>query len=274
MSLLKRKYPFQPNINWVRDCLLYCLLVFLILYFLQPFGFNGFGGNKLLASLIFGAVTFCACVIYYQLVFNQLQRKVKIWRIWHQTLTILGMIFFIGLCNFVTFALILHLPYKIQYFMMFLYWTLIIGIVITVIAVSISYHRSLRNQLDTLINKTTQEQEGISVTIHDTRILGNDICIPLNDLLYIEAQKNKVAIYYLKNGKLTQAEIQSTLVSVMEGLADYVNIFQCHRSFAVNLNNITSAKGNSNGYTLQLNGGMSTVPVSRSYVPKLRSFIA
>ncbi|MDO4368693.1 MAG: LytTR family DNA-binding domain-containing protein [Bacteroidales bacterium] len=132
----------------------------------------------------------------------------------------------------------------------------------------------MRNQLDTLINKTTQEQEGISVTIHDTRILGNDICIPLNDLLYIEAQKNKVAIYYLKNGKLTQAEIQSTLVSVMEGLADYVNIFQCHRSFAVNLNNITSAKGNSNGYTLQLNGGMSTVPVSRSYVPKLRSFIA
>ena len=57
-------------------------------------------------------------------------------------------------------------------------------------------------------------------------------------------------------------------------LEDYHNVFQCHRSFVVNLNNITSAKGNSNGYVLELGGGLASVPVSRSFVPKLKSFIA
>lgn len=99
------------------------------------------------------------------------------------------------------------------------------------------------------------------------------MCIPLNDLLYIEAQKNNVAVYYLSNGQLNRIEIQSTLASVLNDLKDYPNIFQCHRSFVVNLNSITSAKGNSNGYTLELGGGLATVPVSRSFVPKLKSFV-
>jgi DNA-binding LytR/AlgR family response regulator len=118
------------------------------------------------------------------------------------------------------------------------------------------------------------EQEGVSVTIHDTRVRGNDVCIPINDLLYIEAQKNNVAVCFLKDGKPARAEIQATLAAVLEDLADYSNVFQCHRSFIVNLNNISSAKGNSNGYTLELGDGVATVPVSRSYVPKLRSFIS
>ena len=93
-------------------------------------------------------------------------------------------------------------------------------------------------------------------------------------MLYIEAQKNNVAVCYVKDGKLKREEIQSTLAAVLNDLADYDNVFQCHRSFVVNLNNITSAKGNSNGYTLEVGGGLATVPVSRSFVPKLRSFIA
>ena len=272
--MLKRKYPFQSNGKWVRDCMLYSFVVMLILYFLQPFGFNGFGGNKLLATLIFGAVTFFCCAVYHLLVFGPLQRKVQPWRIWHQVLAVLGMILFIGLCNFVTFALMLHIPFRMKYIFLFLYWTFIIGIIITALATGLSYYRSLRHQLDKLLDKTTVEQEGVSVTIHDTRVRGNDICIPINDLLYIEAQKNNVAVCYLKDGKPARAEIQTTLAAVLEDLADYSNVFQCHRSFIVNLNNISSAKGNSNGYTLELGDGVATVPVSRSYVPKLRSFIA
>ena len=103
---------------------------------------------------------------------------------------------------------------------------------------------------------------------------GNDLTLPVNDLLCVEAQKNNVAVSYLKDGELRKDEIQSTLTAVLDDLGAYDNVFQCHRSFIVNLNNISSAKGNSNGYTLELGGGLVTVPVSRSYVPKLKSFIA
>jgi len=69
-------------------------------------------------------------------------------------------------------------------------------------------------------------------------------------------------------------EIQTTFAAVLEDLSGFDNVFQCHRSFIINLNNISSAKGNSNGYILELGGGLVTVPVSRSFVPKLKSFIA
>lgn len=274
MSILTRKYPFLLHGHWAKDCLIYSLIVVGILYFLRPFGFNGFGGNKLLTALIFGAVTFCCCALYGQLVFHPLQRRARVWRIWHQALGVLGMVLFIGICNYFTFSLLFKLRLKWEYFWMFLCWTLIIGVVVTVCSTSIDYFRFLRGRLDALLDKTTQEQENITVCIHDSRVRGNDVSLPINDLLYIEAQKNNVAVCYVQDGKLVQEEIQSTLSGVLEDLAEYRNIFQCHRSFVVNLNNISSAKGNSNGYTLELGGGLATIPVSRSFVPKLKSFIA
>jgi DNA-binding LytR/AlgR family response regulator len=141
--------------------------------------------------------------------------------------------------------------------------------------------------MEALLSNTTKEQEDVSITIHDTSVRGhstsgrllpqerkNDLTIPINNLLYIEAQKNNVSVYYLKNGKLTTLEVHTTLTAVIEEMKAYGNIFQCHRSFVVNVNNITSAKGNSNGYQLILGSCTNSIPVSRSYVPRLKSFIA
>lgn len=275
MSILSRKYPFQQSGHWLRDSAVYCAVVFLILYFLQPFGFSGTEGNKLVLSALFGGMTFLCCAVYGWAIARPLQKRVKPWRIWHQALTVLGMVLFIGICNYILFSVYFHYPFFAWWLCLrFLYWTLIIGVIVTVLSVGTSYYRHLRDQLDALLDKTTEQQEGISVTIHDTRVRGNDISLPINDLLCIEAQKNNVAVSYLKDGKLQREEIQTTLAAVLEDLSGYENIFQCHRSFIVNLNNISSAKGNSNGYTLELAGGLATVPVSRSFVPKLKSFIA
>lgn len=274
MSWLGRKYPFEENGPWIRDCVLYCVIVILILYFLQPFGFSMYSGNKLLASLLFGAVTFLCCVAYQLLVSAPLRKRVKPWRIWHELLTDLGLVLFIGLSNFVLFSFVFHYPIRLNICLLFLYWTFIIGLIITALSLGISYSRFLRRQLDTLLDKTTEQQKGITVTIHDTRVRGNDLTLPINDLLYIEAQKNNVAVFYLKDGKLEREELQTTFAAVLEDLGGFDNIFQCHRSFIVNMNGISSARGNSNGYTLELGGGLATVPVSRSFVPKLKSFIA
>ena len=274
MSFLSRKYPFERSGHWVKDCLAYCVIVFLILFFLQPFGFSMYWGSKLFASLLFGAVTFLCCLIFHLAVFGPLQKRVKPWRIWHQALTVLGMVLFIGICNVLLFSVLFHYPVTPGISLMFIYWTLIIGVIIAALSIGISYYRSLRGQLDALLDKTTEQQEGITVTIHDTRVRGNDLSLPINDLLCIEAQKNNVAVSFLKDGKLVREELQTTLAAVLDDLSGYDNVFQCHRSFIVNLNCISSAKGNSNGYTLELGGGLVTVPVSRSYVPKLKSFIA
>jgi hypothetical protein len=252
---------------------MYCAIVFLILYLLQPFGFSMYRGNKLLVSLLFGAVTFGCCLLF-GLAERPFHQHVSPWRVWHEALAILVMILFIGICNFFVFSVVFNFPISIGLFLAFLYQTLIIGVFVTVCSVSLSYYRYLRNQLETLLDKTTEEQTDIIVTIHDASVRGNDLQLPINDLLYIEAQKNNVSVCYMKEGKAQATELHTTLTAVLDDLQAYDNIFQCHRSFVVNLNNITSAQGNSNGYQLKLGKCNTMVPVSRTYVPKLRSFIA
>lgn len=273
MSFLTRKYPFPQSSHWLRDCAIYCGIVFIILYLLQPFGFSMYKGNKFLVSLLFGAVTFACCYVF-GLVEKPLHKYISPWRVWHEALSVLVMVLFIGICNFFVFSYIFHYPITFSLCQLFIYWTLIIGVIVTIFSVSISYYRHLRSQLEMLLDKTTEQQEGITITIHDTNVRGSDLQLSINDLLFVEAQKNNVVVCFVKDGGTQKTEIHTTLSAVLDDLRDYENIFQCHRSFVVNLNNITSAQGNSNGYQLKLGNCPTTIPVSRTYVPKLRSFIA
>ena len=272
MSILTRKYPFTSDSHWLRDCLLYSVIVFLIMYLLQPFGFNTYQGNKLLVSLLFGAITFGGCVVF-GLAARPLHQRISPWRVWHEALSLLIQIVFIAICNFFVFSFVYHYPITLDIFLLFLYWTLIVSMFVAVCSVGLNYYRYSRNQLEALLDKTTEEQTDIIVTIHDTNVRSHDLQLPINNLLYIESQKNNVVISYVEDGKVATAELHTTLAAVLDDLKDYQNIFQCHRSFVVNLNNITSAQGNSNGYQLKLGQSPTMVPVSRTYVPKLRSFL-
>lgn len=274
MSFLTRTYPFKQSEHWLRYSIAYGVIIWAILWLLQPFGFSIYSGNKCLVAAVFGLVTSCCCILYGWAVSKRLHQVVKPWRIWHEASVVLGLIIFIAVCNFWLFSFIFHYPITIGIFLLFLYWTIIIGLIITVLTIGTEYNRSLKYRMEALLNKTTEEQEDISITIHDTNVRGNDLTIPINNLFYIEAQKNNISVCYLKDGKPTSMEIHTTLTAVTEELKAYKNIFQCHRSFVVNVNNITSAKGNSNGYQLTLGPCTNSIPVSRSYVPQLKSFIA
>lgn len=274
MSFLTRIYPFKQSNHLLRDSIVYGVLIWAILYLLQPFGFSMYRGNKCLIAAIFGLVTTCCIALYGWAVSKRLPQYVKPWRIWHEGCTVLGQIIFIAIGNFLLFSFIFRFPITLEFFLLFLYWTVIIGIFMTAMTIGIEYNRSLREQMEALLNNTTEEQKDILITIHDTNVRGNDLTVPINSLLYIEAQKNNVSVCYLKDGKSTYMEVHTTLTAVTEELKDYDNIFQCHRSFVVNVNNITSARGNSNGYQLRLGNCPQSIPVSRSYVPRLKSFIA
>ncbi len=283
-SFLTRTYPFKQSPHWLRDSIVYGVVIWAILFVLQPFGFSMYRGSKFLVAALFGLVTSGCYAVYGLSVVRTLHARVKPWRIWHQAFTVLGLILFIAVCNFILFSFIFKYPITLRFFLAFLYWTMIIGTIITTLAIVIDYNRNLRDRMEELLSNTTEEQKDISITISDHNVRGNDLTIPINDLLYIEAQKNNVSVCFVKDGKLQTTEIHTTLTAVAEELKDYENIFQCHRSFIVNVNNITSARGNSNGYQLTLgkatvrrdsgNTCPAIIPVSRSYVPRLKSFIA
>ena len=241
---------------------------------MQPFGFNLSSGNKFLNAATFGLITTCCYIVFSLGISKPVTRRVSPWRIWHQACLVMGLILFIAICNFVMFSFIYNYPITFPFFLMFLYWTVIIGFFMTALSIGIEYTRFLRDRMETLLSNTTEKQKDIEITIHDTNVRGNDLCIPINSLLYIEAQKNNVSVCYIKDNNPVRIEIHTTLSAVIDEMKDYENIFQCHRSFVVNVNNITSAHGNSNGYQIMLGTCSSPIPVSRSYVPAFRNFIS
>ena len=246
MSLLQRKYPFDANGYRIRSSVLSAVIVFGLLYVMQPFGFNLYEGNKAAVAAGFGGITFACHALFSFAGAVESGRVVSRWA-WRTRF-----------CSLVP---------------TFMYWTLVFGIIITAVHIAIQYNTALRKRLNELIDNSSEEQKDITVTIHDQSVRGKDIVIPINDFLYAEARKNNVAVYYVDNDSLVCTEIRSTLAAIMESMR-YENIFQCHRSFLINTNNITSGHGNSNGYQLTLRNCTNIVPVSRTYVPKLKAFIS
>ena len=271
-SFLHSKSILQANTNHWRTDVVSGIGIFLFLYLLQPFGISQYQGNTLLMCLGFGAMTVCVQWLCTALFFGRTsKRKRQItngYSLLHSIVTELAM----AVSMTIYAAFFFGEPLSWALFGLFFYWTFLIWLLVMGLSVLLSKNRILNNRLEEMIKKTTDEQAGVMITLHDQNLRGADLTLPINDLLYIESRKNNVSVCYIKEGRVEKTELRSTLSALKSGLP-YENIFQCHRSFLVNINNIISAKGNSNGYQLRLSGCEDIIPVSRSFVPGLRSFV-
>ncbi|MGI6222165.1 MAG: LytTR family DNA-binding domain-containing protein [Prevotella sp.] len=273
---LFRSYPSDADLplsTVTKDCLLWQAIVFLILVLFRPFGLNLFRGNIWLLAFEYSVVSFVCSFVYHFCIYCPWAHHVKRWTVGHSVLSIFFLILFIAVGCSVLSIFVFHVDWSLPLFLSFCVWCGSIGIFISFVAVLIDYNRRLRTRMESLLTKNTEEQTDVFVTFHNTAVRGANLTIPINDFLYAEVQKNDVTVHYMKDGAPTTAVIRSTLANVKADL-DYENILQCHRSFLVNVNNITSARGNSNGYQLKLGPCTDVVPVSRSYVPALKAFLA
>lgn len=58
MSFLTRTYPFKQSKHLLKDSSIFGFIIWVILYFLQPFGLCLYQGNKCFVATLFGLVTF------------------------------------------------------------------------------------------------------------------------------------------------------------------------------------------------------------------------
>lgn len=207
-----------------------------------------------------------------QMLGQPLVRHTVTWRVWHECTAILLLLCFISVGNFVLDWIWFRRPLSIEHFLGYTYATFLIGIPVTHAIVALDYQKRLHNRLATLLQKDESAQEGQTITFHDASVWGENLTLPMADFLYAEARKSFVDVYFLREGRVEHWQLRATLALVLAD-AKARSIFQCHRSFIVNLNRILSAHGNSNGYQLTVGDERHVVPVSRSYVAKLRSFV-
>jgi len=95
--------------------------------------------------------------------------------------------------------------------------------------------------------------------------------VELDKLLFMEAMQNYVLVYYVGESGIEKEILRSTLSQLDKELPDE-HFYRSHRSFIVNLGQISKVDGNAQGLTLNLKAAPDLqVPVSRNKIKELKN---
>ncbi len=141
--------------------------------------------------------------------------------------------------------------------------------------VVITYRKAVKKILKRLFwfyTKTKQEDISNHLVFKSLNKKEDCFIINIDDFLFLEALKNHVHIYYKKDGCIITKTLRNTISNISDQIVGDC-IFRCHRSFLVNLENVKTFNGNSNGYKIYIHDYEHTIPVSRRYVSEFKEYI-
>jgi hypothetical protein len=95
---------------------------------------------------------------------------------------------------------------------------------------------------------------------------------PVKDLLYLESTDNYVLIHYIAGDQLKQEILRNSLKKLEEILVGFP-LKRCHRSYMVNLDNLTMVKKTGQKMTLVLPNVPELIPVSKTYQNSFKEYL-
>lgn len=278
------KYLSQPApVNekpWLSVLLCVAIVIFILAIF-EPFNFrlNSLGQVWVLVgfALLTMLVTSIAFVLFPK-IFKRFYNPDK----WTTGKSLLNNVFFliimgIGVVCYDYFIVMKQLPeYFPMGFLVDLFAALTIGIVPLSIITIITQNNALKRNLNSSkeINQMLSERINISPKQEDLITLNKStkesISIRPEDILYMESEGNYVNVHYRQDEKVTYKQIRSTIKQMEESLQNHPMFIRCHRAFIVNINYISNAEGNAQGYQLTLSNVPLEIPVSRTYLKNIK----
>jgi LytTr DNA-binding domain len=165
-------------------------------------------------------------------------------------------------------------PWNLQELLYFLFFALIIAFIPVFFLVRSKLQKAdfawrlSEAQLKAGVTALATEQESQLISLQG-RGQGEKWQGRQNDLHYLKAEGNYVAVFYAREGRSDKMLLRGALSEVAAQLSDE-DFMQIHRSFVVNLRQASSLSVQSSGYVLKLRGG-EILPVSRNQVKGLRA---
>ena len=104
------------------------------------------------------------------------------------------------------------------------------------------------------------EREQVKFSIHKPSVL------------YLESSDNYVTIYYLQEDQIKKEMVRNSMKKVEKQLHSS-GLVRCHRSFIVNIENVHWFKKEGRNYLFKMKHGDTIIPVSRAFVPAIKSLI-
>ncbi|MBK5208651.1 MAG: LytTR family transcriptional regulator DNA-binding domain-containing protein [Flavobacteriaceae bacterium] len=270
-----RKYPFFISTIW--SIIFISIGISLIILILKPFGFINYEGSKVVASIGFGVLTFTSLLFNNFILKKQMKKFTSKWTIFKEILYLIFLLSFISIANFIFFSIIIgDFKLSIIGFLYVIFLTITIAIFPISIITVIRYNRVLKNELGLIISSNDYKNKDIDkegkMIFSSLNKTEKDFSIFRNNFLFVEAIKNHVHIYYFEDGEVKTKIFRNTLINLTNQIGK-PGIYRCHRSFLVNLNNIKTVTGNSNGFKIYFKNYNHHVPVSRSYTNEFKKLI-
>lgn len=288
-ELLHSPYPALCQ-RW-KTVLIPSVIIFLIIYLLQPFGIAQIhNAHKFLILLGYGMVTGMALGVFVYVLpalFPNYYNEQR-WTLGKQLLNILMNCVLIAVGNWLYTSWLYGLEPSWYLLLVCMLWVAILAPFPTTIF--LMWNRNLL--LARNLKEATEMNFYLSkkIVYEDRNHTSEEDCskalifsggtkevleVKADNFLYAEAEGNyvKVTCYSVKDGKVVQKLLRVTMKQAEETIANYSYIIRCHRAFLVNVRKVVKVEGNSQGYRLRLEGCEEEVPVSRAYAKEMKTLI-
>lgn len=242
-------------------------LYFFLLAFL-PFGVSNYDPDHqytlefLREISVFGLVTTAFSVVnefgLRPLVFRRATpRKALVWSIW--TCVFLSQVVFLTY-NFVGGWHDFHLSSAMEFVFQ------VSGVLVFPLTGTYFWfrHQDLRHQLEKVLKRIGNEADPERLLTFTGQGSGDRLVLRLADFLYARSQDNYVELNFLRNGRVDRLLIRTTLSGLADSL-DSAAIVRCHRSYLVNLYQVSAVRGGGNDIRLHLNHLDEPLPVSKTF---------
>jgi hypothetical protein len=283
LQSLKEPYPRATFLASMKRNFFFGLFLTVFLVVFTPFGLDVFAYDRVHIILGYGLTSTLMIIIndvtgYYLFpgVFDE-----RNWKVYHQITWGIIHLITLGISNLAFGYAVGAFPLTwISFFKLELYVFACAIIPVTVITLMRQNYLLRKNTLDAQVISTeikerqTMEFSESAILIKITAENNKDSFeVDANSILWIQSQDNYVEIVLKKGEKYQKELLRSTLTKVEELLSNRPNFLRCHRAYIVNLDQVKSVMGNSQGYRLLIKGTSEEIPVARPKNKVLKDLI-
>ena len=275
--------PYPSVISPWKVVVVPAVIIFLVLYLLQPFGIARIGSGKLWVTLGSACISAGVSSLFVWVLPWMFPRyyEERAWTLGKEVLGTLALLLCITVCVWFYVAWLCGVMPGVRLFFTVLLWVLILGAFPTVLFTmwnrNIRLARNLREatELNLRLSKKQEAEEMPSATLVFSGGTKDTLVMDARSFLYAESEGNYVRLHYLspKDNRPVSRLLRLTMKQAEAAVASAPFIVRCHRAFLVNLHQVTKMDGNSQGYRLRLEECAEEVPVSRAYVRRVKLLI-
>ncbi len=273
-NFLKKSYPFTDDLKQnTKLIFVISLVIFMVLYFFQPFDLKSISTEDkyfLIGGLI--VVVFLALSVNLLLMpaFLSQTSLFKNWNVLKEILWNIWIMF--------TIVIGYYIYFRLTGSFYFSFFVLIKVLIISAIPVSISipYNRNrlLRKHLHSALelsryleNKSNPKPKIVHLKSDYEK---DDLSIDVETLLFIRSANNYIEVFWEEENGTKSRMVRCTLLHAEKTFGNFPYIFKCHRTYIVNINQVSRVEGSSQGYILYVGSDHNKVMVSRTYIPRFK----